>query len=996
MTNLVKIGDITVNISNVAANCTGIEQDVRNAINELDLAKTTSDADRALTKIISFHNQGVLFPNRLLFNIAKSPSSRVPSIDTIMLLLPGAGELYQNLSENWTHFDQTSYLKTCARRMLVNLSLCTNCISLVEMSPLVFGSIMSSWKNSTGYWEKEVAPNDNFISVINNIGRVLSRLNQNNSYQQSTRQPRTLTSKKIKRSQYGPDHLLANPNDGNRQWIDFFNDWLHGQALKNTKNQKAAFAVLMNWVMVYPEQLAMNPTIFLSKPRTSPTLIDFLKGQDDQLSKQSQIHCKYINRFSQWIIDSYLRVDDDDGPVSIGISPLSFNDLRMIEGAWDDGTKPCSTTSRPLPTAWRLKAYKILTDNDHFWPKSLHNQHFDWLNPETGEYERIWVPTLSNLFETMLELPLRRIQVCCLDSGEGDEKVHDPATGKFVINHGPAAGYWKTDLNARVKRRGVLKDFSKAGKPLVGFHINTNKTADKNAPDSEKTGYDIPWQNETVIKIFTELREWQQKYNPLLVPTSFSEVSKEVFGYNPTDLALKMTPDRFYLFRTPCGTNNDSRLPVTYSQCFTFWNELIAELERVLRQEGEDVTLVETWNEKSGAPSKVAYNIHGLRVATLTAFAEAGVPIEILSKIVAGHASILMTIYYLKFNEVTISNLLLQKSLEIRGNAAEQLRRELENLSWERAKRLAVYNDEECFKSVMGAGFGPLWSNEGYGVCPHGGTRCEDGGPVARKEGKKAVYGAVPGGKHNCLRCRHFITGTPFLIQLWMKVNKLLVDSQKMSAEYARFVSELKELEDQKYRMVKEGLKNEVSAKMIARIKELEGVCDNKSNRLNETLLDLHVSWRLLEGIKELPSDPDCADKNTMALLCSSNADLSFNHREGTRFEAIFNVIQASRIYPFLEDESIEMEARRYVDIVLIREHLEELIIDPLTPQEMQQSFDAIAHFLLTQVGAVQTQQVYEGKISLRDLGMDKRLKRAVAEAIPRLARPETQNSLEG
>ena len=341
-----------------------------------------------------------------------------------------------------------------------------------------------------------------------------------------------------------------------------------------------------------------------------------------------------------------------------------------------------------------------------------------------------------------------------------------------------------------------------------------------------------------------------------------------------------------------------------------------------------------------------------------------------------------MTIYYLKFNEVTISELLNQKKITIRGNAAEELRRHLENASWEKAKKIAVYNDEECFRSVLNGKFGPLWSNEGYGVCPYGGTRCDDGGPVVRKQGKQTAFAPVPGGKHNCLRCRHFISGTPFLIQMWMMTSKLLADSRKQSVEYDRFVTELKSLEDQKYLMVKEGRKSEVPGKMIARIKELEGICDMRSNSVNEMLLNLHVAWRFTESIKTLLSCNENTENNLPALLCSNSADFEFSHREGTRFEAISHILRASRVYPFLEDENMELEQERFVDVILLRENLMALCLQPLTRDQKRRALDDAASFLLTTVGAEETQQVYEGKVTLTELGLAKGLIMAIQEAI--------------
>lgn len=980
MNSTLEIGGITVNTTDEPIHCEGLEQEVMDAITALNNARGTSEsADPAFLRLVSLNNRGVIFPTRFMFLVDTTSLNRIPSLEAITAQ-PGVREVYDRMAANWKSLNTSRNARTFARRVLINLCLSTDCKNLLHMSPEVFAAIMNSWKLQDGRFIKEIFNSESYVPVVNNIARSLAHHNSSASYLQATKQPRGYSS--IRRPD-GADFILANPNDGNSSWIELFNEWLHGQSLKNTKNQKQAFVTLLDWVKTYPVEVGRDPRVFLTQPRTFPSLMDFLKGANEALPTVAAIAATYIYRFSQWIIDSYMRDIDADGEVTIGINPLSYSDQQTIQGAWDTGGKPSETTSRPLPTAWRLKAQKILTEDNHAWPKTLSNQYFDWVDPDTGLKEKVWVPTLTCLFETMLELPLRRIQVLCLDSGEGDERIYDPSTGAWAENDGPAAGYWKKDPTAKVKRRGVIKDFSKPDKRLVGFYINTNKTADKNAPSGEKAGYAIPWQNDAVIRLFTDLRHWQERYNPQTIPTPYVAVSSPVFGYSATETAIKETPDRFYLFRTPCGSNHPL-LPPTYMQCFTFWNELMAELERRLQAEGEDVKIVEKWNKTTGQPQQTAFNIHGLRVATLTAFAEAGVPIEVLSKIVAGHSSILMTIYYLKFNEASISQLLCDKALEIKGNAADELKRHLENESWERAKKIAVYNNEECFRSVIGNRFSPAWSNEGYGLCPHAGTRCEDGGPEV-KGGKYAIYGAVPGGKHNCLRCRHFISGTPFLIQMWMKTNKLLVDSQKIAVEYDGFVAELKELEDKKYRLAKAGRVAEVSPQMKARIKELEAVCDLRGNTLNETLLDLHAAWRLTESIRALISEENGTDGNLPALLSSAGTDFEFGYREGTRFETISYILQASRLFPVLQDDNLELERERFLDTILLRENLMPLCLMPLSGAEKRKAADAAALFLLTKVGAEEVQSVYEGKVTLKDLGFSGGLALAMANAAPAL-----------
>ena len=115
--------------------------------------------------------------------------------------------------------------------------------------------------------------------------------------------------------------------------------------------------------------------------------------------------------------------------------------------------------------------------NNFAWPKSLDTQWFNWKNPETGDLERIWIPSLTYAFLTMLEIPLRMMQTSMLDSGEGDEMKYDFSLRKWVENDHPCARWWINDPNAKRVKRGVLQ---KMGTPLKSVSsLKEGSVADK-------------------------------------------------------------------------------------------------------------------------------------------------------------------------------------------------------------------------------------------------------------------------------------------------------------------------------------------------------------------------------------------------------------------------------------------------------------------------------------------------------------------------------------
>jgi len=125
-----------------------------------------------------------------------------------------------------------------------------------------------------------------------------------------------------------------------------------------------------------------------------------------------------------------------------------------------------------------------------------------------------------------------------------------------------------------------------------------------------------------------------------------------------------------FLFRDPCGGYRNE--PLTDSRLRSFWIALLNELERRVAARGEvladgsSIVFIDRRHSKSGEPLRSVYDLHTLRVSLITALAtEGGVPIPILSKCVAGHASILMTLYYVKLGVPQITERLAEAQKKI-------------------------------------------------------------------------------------------------------------------------------------------------------------------------------------------------------------------------------------------------------------------------------------------------------------------------------------------
>ncbi|MEZ9438003.1 VPA1269 family protein, partial [Vibrio atlanticus] len=510
-------------------------------------------------------------------------------------------------------------------------------------------------------------------------------------------------------TRYKAKDLFDKPESHMKAWVYSFHEFLNEKQAFSTKHFKNQFTDFRNFLeSTYTSEFPSEPRLYFSKFRNDE-FYTWLKGRKEKKEISSSVLISTLttlNNFSNWYIGQNMSETDETGDlVTVGYPVLSRHKyIQAISkyGSEDGGGEiEPSESVKPAPPLWMLlKLKEILTENDFAWPKSLSGQYSKYIVDE--DESPVWIPVITYVYLVMLEIPIRKIQVIRLDSGEGDQWKFDPVTDAWVKNDHQLASYWN-NLGAKVHNRGVLRRKLVNGvlAPQFVFYINSNKVSDKEVGFGEKSGYEIPWKNATVIKYLNDLREWQENYNPVTAPIRFKDIPKTVFEAEPSDDVLARIPDRFYLFRSAKDIKNGNRqMPPTNRNLHDFWVKLMAELERRLHEENIDCQIILTRNKTDNTPQSALYTPHGLRVAGLTSLAQQGVPIEVLSKIIAGHKNILMTIYYVKYHPSHITEILNEASRDIELSYQKNFQNWLKEAAWDEIARYTVYNSSEVIDSV--------------------------------------------------------------------------------------------------------------------------------------------------------------------------------------------------------------------------------------------------------------------------------------------------------
>lgn len=430
---------------------------------------------------------------------------------------------------------------------------------------------------------------------------------------------------------------------------------------------------------------------------------------------------------------------------------------------------------------------------------------------------QIWSPVKAMVIFMKLHLPLRTYQVRMLDSGEADTWRYEQ--GQWVVNtkHDYALGSEKRLFGKGIFRR--IHD-TMTGLYSTGLYINTNKTADQNKDELER-GYIIPWQNEEVLYWLEKLRNWQEKYNPITKTTDCTTLLLKHIGTKKSDKQLESMGEIAFLFRDASAKGEDKFKPINYTATDSFWYQLLLTLENQLVEQGntlengERLKLVVDYPEGTLKSAKVAtlFPLHSLRVSLITAYTmDTQLPLPVISKLLAGHTRLLMTIYYNKITPSVMAEKMDEAHGELDAKSKQSVRNFLKDASMEQIQCKMVYHNEDSVQAAL-VNRNPIgWEERSCGMCLVGGNTvksdevstiggCWNGGELINnaKTVSQRIYGSVPHGPENCIRCRWFITEARYLPALNAHFNQLSYKAHQAANLSVEIEGELEVLKDEQF-----------------------------------------------------------------------------------------------------------------------------------------------------------------------------------------------------
>ena len=622
----------------------------------------------------------------------------------------------------------------------------------------------------------------------------------------------------------------------------------------------------------------------------------------------------YCKNFIDWVLESHFsEKDDNDKAIRLFANP--FEQVKYK-------SRNTESVHNPLP-------YRYICDLRHILcPKQRgHFSDWKWAQEQTGQgatqsgdwfkvdeslidkndkdcvwrrkeitrnnkritVHQIWSPVSSMVLFIKLHLPLRTYQVRMLDSGEADTLRYE--NGHWIKNpHGFAFNHYS---------KGVFRQFkdNATGFESTGLYISTNKTADQNKDEFER-GYEIPWQNEDVLYWLEKLRNWQEKYNPISKPTDCTTLEAKHTKNKMSKAYLSSIGHSCFLFRDASASKHEDRSkPIQDPVVAVAWFKLLHYLEQNLLASGDTLSdgtplrLIHAYDKGyKGKKSKTKFPLHSLRVSLITCYImDAKLPLPVVSKLLAGHSRIIMTVYYTKLTPVVMKDKMTEADKLLDDKSQESVRSFLKDAEMRQIECKMAYHDGQSIEAAL-VNRNPLgWENRHHGLCLAGGNTvrshetktvagCWNGGELLKEASNASlrVYDSVPHGFENCVRCRWFITDARYLPALNAHLNFMSYKSHEAANLAVKLEGEIEVMDDLKYEAEYEG-------KPFTKHNELQALQRRYEKQLveaDEYTKDWIATFGLIRRIIEIEQGRTDSDNANKLVAVGSENDIKVGFME--------------------------------------------------------------------------------------------------------------------
>jgi hypothetical protein len=705
------------------------------------------------------------------------------------------------------------------------------------------------------------------------------------------------------------------------QWAECIQEFLRGARGGNTKESH-----LCRFVRYYIQnhEMGESPQKFLTleKKDIRPFKEWLAVNESKGLAHKTLTS---VNEFLDFVVHEYMTDEDEETGelVLLANTHNPFSSLS-VENPLYSNSKSGESVKHALAYQYVGSAKQwIIPQGAKNFSDLRHLQCFtaDWFDIDPERIDRtdpncvfrehdgkcqIWFPVYWLHTYALMSVPARGRQIAYCDSGEADSLI-PIITGSGSID-------WddnKSVLAGLTNNQGFIKHYENGE---LGMHFTSNKTS------SNSNGYSVAWIPEDLAYWMVVLRNWQTKYNPISRPMPWLECLKTSLNEKQR-MAKGANCFLFRDFGAEESGHFSGRLASRLSAALYHSQPNDLELASL---SGLDKTVLSRYSSR--------YTPHSMRVSLITAYLdEFGLPLTVIMK-VAGHSSIVMTIYYCKLGSEGLRRRFSEGEKRAMQNESYAAQRMIEQGRIDEIKNKLIATSSDALNLISNETPVGTYLFRDYGICPYGGDRCSDGGDIIQSSQIRAATPLGYLGVQNCIACRHFITGPAFLGGLLSLSNEISLASHLQSEQYHQLEQELQEFNKQlnecddaaydaevRGESVNLGARNNLELQKRKTLSEIEAA----AKKLDSLLCDMNKSSKLIKQCQALVNQEveDSGDeaKSPTKLIVQKDHELHVNYEEVSRFKQFSEVCENADIYQSASSEMALAPRSQLIDKMALR-----------------------------------------------------------------------------
>jgi hypothetical protein len=362
------------------------------------------------------------------------------------------------------------------------------------------------------------------------------------------------------------------------------------------------------------------------------------------------------------------------------------------------------------------------------------------------------------------------------------------------------------------------------------------------------------------------------------------------------------------------------------------------------------------------------YPLHALRVSLISYLVlDLQLPLAVVSKLIAGHARIIMTLYYTKFGHAYMKEVLDLAERNTLAADEGNHRRFFMDATMDQVSQRFASVSVDAMRAAIGQKSAAGFVFEDKGICPVGGSMCDVGGEALTDQTNNKYFAPVAGypQERNCVRCRFFLSGPAFLPGLQAHFNTVSYEAHERSERHNDLHEEVTLMENRRADCERDG-------RLFTQHRELESLSQRyeaEAEAMGKLVNDMQATYHLIGRSLEILKDEQKQGVKLVGVGAMTDIQAGFIETP-SELHQIEVLCENAVIYPEIDARKPVLQRSQLLDCMLEFNKMKPVFFR-LKPKQQLAAGNAVMQLIQARTGSLKGALDYvEGLRRLRDLGI--------------------------